>query len=101
MFLSNKARFLFSFNGKEIFFGGGSMRRQQGDVSLATPLFAQLLQTAAKEKTCGSPAKPDGAQKEVIRICKRCVNKGGGEWLGRRELYGAHMGALLLVAGGG
>jgi hypothetical protein len=26
-----------------------------GDVSLATPLFAQLLQTAAKNKSAGGP----------------------------------------------
>jgi hypothetical protein len=31
------------------------MRRHQGNVSLATPLFAQLLQTAAKNKSAGGP----------------------------------------------
>jgi hypothetical protein len=33
------------------------MRRHQGDVSLATPLFAQLLQTAVKNKKVNDRSK--------------------------------------------
>jgi hypothetical protein len=63
-----------------------SEARTKGNVSLATPLFAQLLQRRLKKKKRHTA---DGGTKDTNTEdpqCKRCANKGGGEQAGGREL---------------
>jgi len=67
----------------------------EGDVSLATPFFAQLLQAAAKEKKMVHRQRWGGSYKRIHQNCKRCAKKGGGAWLGGGSLIDAHTGAHL------
>jgi len=79
MFLSIMRDSFFLLTAKGLFFCDCSMHRHQGGFSLVTPLFAQLLQTAAKRITVWEPGPPGQSTKKGNRICKRCANKGGGE----------------------
>jgi hypothetical protein len=76
------------------------MRRHQGDVSLATAFFAQLLQAAAKEQQGVNLGSSIGAQKLVTKIAKDVQKKTAGSGWGAGAMIDAHMGAHLPHCGG-
>jgi len=59
MFLSNRQNSFFLLTAKGPFLAVVQYAGIRGDFSLATPLFAQLLQTAAKDKKAGEPVNAE------------------------------------------